>query len=223
VRAVSEQLARDPAFAGKLDAALGQGLREALRAERLDLTENVDFFDLPHAWLADALLSLHEGRPPASARRVGVELVTLQAGAGSPPPNSIYDLRRFALRWLVEADGTPGDAQRIAVFLDARGGEGALLSPASAGVNNDVPGIVWASKLEVTRLPVDDDAFFQANASAWWAGPPAPGGIEGLRAQWRASEESERVSFLRAEAFLHPCWLELPRPDVFESAAFWSE
>ncbi|HEU4533266.1 MAG TPA: hypothetical protein VFS00_04080 [Polyangiaceae bacterium] len=223
VRAASGVLAREPAFAGALDAVIGQGLREALRAERLDLAEHVDFFDLPLAWLADALLSPHEGRAAAPARRVGVELVTLRAESGSPPSNSIYDLRHFALRWLVEADRASGGLQRIAAFLDARGGEGALLSPASAGVNNDVPGIVWAARLEVTPLPVEDDAFFRDNAAAWWAGPLVPGGIEALRASWRASEEPGRVSFLRAEAFLHPCWLESPRRDVFESDAFWSE
>ncbi|HEU4410496.1 MAG TPA: hypothetical protein VFS43_34895 [Polyangiaceae bacterium] len=223
VRAASEALGRDPAFAAALDAALGQGQRETLRIERLDLAEDVDLFDLPLAWLADALLAPHEGRPPAPARRVAVELVTLHAGAGSPPSGSIYDLRHFALRWLVEADAAAEADQRINVFLTQRGGEGALLSPASAGVNNDVPGIVWASRLEVVRLPVDDDAFFEANASAWWAARDVAGGAEGLRARWRESEEPERASLLRAEAFLHPCWLESPRRDVFASTAFWSE
>ncbi len=223
-RAAGEALARDPAFAAALDASLGGGAREALRAERLDLVEGVDLFDLPLAWLADALLSRHEGRPPAPARRVAVELVTLHAGSGSPPSGSIYDLRHFALRWLVEADAVSEGEQRIAAFLAQRGGEGALVSPASAGVNDDVPAIVWAARLEVAPVPVDDDAFFAANASAWWAGPHAAWGeAGGLRARWRESDEPERAGLLRAEAFLHPCWLESPRRDVFESAAFWSE
>lgn len=223
VRAAGEALGRDPAFAAALEAALGQGQRDVLRSERLDLVEGVELFELPIVWLADSLLAPHEGRPPAPVRHVAVELVTLHAGAGSPPSGSIYDLRHFALRWLVEADAVAAPDQRIAAFLTHRGGEGALLSPASAGVNNDVPGIVWAARLDLVRLPVDDDAFFEANASAWWAKQEAAGGAEGLRARWRESDEPERASLLRAEAFLHPCWLESPRRDVFESTAFWSE
>jgi hypothetical protein len=223
VRAAADALARDGAFAAALDGALGGGQREALRAERLDLAEGVDFAELPLAWLADALLSPREARAPAPARRVAVELVTLDPAAGAPPSASAHDVRQFALRWLAEADRVAGGAQRIVAFLTARGGEGAFVSPAGAGVNDDVPGVVWASALAVLPLRVDDEAFFAAHASAWWARPHAWGGGDGLRARWRAAEEPERAALLRAEAFVHPCWLEAPRDGAFESAAFWSE
>lgn len=179
-----------------LDAALvDRGLRYALVARNL---------------LAPLVPELQ----PVAIRRIRITLATMHPDAGFPEPkgNFRWPVRAFALRTLGEAHVDGFFQDPFSEYFLQFGTEG-MASADFCGREDDVESFVWDARY-VSRTPmrVDEPAFWDAHASAWWA--------PRLREYLDTPSDNHPYEIATLEIDTHPTWPGTLSNEVFASRAY---